>query len=160
MRALCAAAALVAAAFLTGCTATAAAPSRVTDYAGIDREFQDAKTGLDLPPGTTWPAHEQKPGPEAGTDPQFETGGGTVDAQMFWMCAWSAEWLAVHRTDPGRTATAAAELEKVERSYLYAHGLDQNWQRHVAQAIAGVRTGDPASIRRVVTDCASFLNQT
>jgi len=152
--------AVAAAVALAACAPTAASPPRVTDYAGIDREFQAAKTGLDLPPGATWPAHEEKPGPDAGPDPQYESGGGTVDAQMYWMCSWSAEWLTVHAADPSRAATAVAELDKVEQSYLYLHGLDQNWRRHLNQAVTGAKAQDPAAVRRVVADCASFLSQT
>jgi hypothetical protein len=151
--------AVAAAVAMAACGATPAPPPRVTDYAGIDREFQAAKTGLNLPPGTTWPAHEQKPGPDAGPNPRYEIGGGTVDAQMYWMCSWSAEWLTVHTTDPSRAATAAAELDKVEQSYLYTHGLDQNWQRHLSQAVTGAKAHDPTAVERVVADCAPFLNQ-
>jgi hypothetical protein len=152
--------ALATAVTLTGCGPATATARRVTDYAGIDREFQAAKTGLALPPGVAWPAHEERPGPDAGPDPRYEIGGGTVDAQLYWMCAWAREWLTVHRTDPARTAIAVAELDKVGQSYLYAHGLDATWQRHVTAAVTGAQVGDPEPVVRVATDCADFLKQT
>lgn len=127
-------------------------PNRSTfiSYAQMDAEFQAEKSRLSLPPEVNWPADAEKLGP----DDKYGLGYGTSQADAFWYCAWSADWLKARDGSPGEAGKALATLMTIRGLELYKVGDDPATQKLTDDELRAAKAGDPSLLARdVAANC-------
>ena len=132
--------ALVLVVALAGCGSQPAAPATPPElsapYSTVDGEYQQAKSQLDLPGGTAFPAHLPD------TAQRYVPGSGANQAQNFWLCAWLREYLAAPAGDTGRIQRAVNQLPRYTAMSAYTAGLRPEGRALVDAAIQGAQRGD------------------
>lgn len=129
----------------------AAGPPNYQNYEKMDAEFQKAKQDLQLPTGVTWPAR-------ANDVPEtiYEKNYGVTEAQLFWLCAWEKDLVAASSRDPARYEAALRQLDHLENTWLYQHGVEPSLRQLLADSIERAEQGDVSLIQQdVKVNCVS-----
>jgi len=147
-RQLCAlGSAVVLAATVAGCQAAAASSGQdFLDYPAKNAEYQAAQRLLTLPVGVRWPGGA--PGDQKNSS--YERGAGASDAEWYWFCSWSREWLAQHGKDPARTQQAMHQLLTVKDKRLYSVASAPETRTATDGYLRKAELGDPSGLDRDV----------
>src|SRR2546430_940659 len=92
-------------------------PELSANYTTVDGEYQQAKSQLDLPAGTTFPDHLPN------TAEHYLPGSGANQAQNFWLCAWLRDYLDAPAADAARARKAGDQLPRDTAMSAYTAGL-------------------------------------
>lgn len=119
-------------------------PELSANYTTVDGEYQQAKSQLDLPAGTTFPDHLPN------TAEHYLPGSGANQAQNFWLCAWLRDYLAAPAADAARARKAVDQLPRYTAMSAYTAGLRPEGRALVDGAIQGVQHGDRQAATKFV----------
>lgn len=120
------------------------APSNPTSYASAKAEFDRTTKTLTLPAGTTWPAKLRYPHTPGATY-VFSPGFGKQQAQFYWYCAWSRDWLS--RYADGTGTYSLNEMKKVTTMDLFERDFDLTTQQYTERELTDAQAGDPKALR-------------
>lgn len=118
------------------------------DNTGVCTEYAQACSALELPPGVVFPGMSAS---TAGEDSSWEAGCGIVEAQLYWINAWTIEWLEQRGADPEREAKALDVLKnQVPSCELMTKYSDQNTRDWFSMCLEKAELGDPSGFQQTI----------
>ena len=118
--------------------------SEFLDPEGIQAEYQQAASELELPPGFAFPG-------DMGWDENgsYEQGCGVSAAQNYWKWAWITEWLEQRGVNSEREAKALDVLmNEVPESWLMTEGNDGSARQYYNMCLEKAELGDPSGFQQ------------
>ncbi|HWP63014.1 MAG TPA: hypothetical protein VNO86_06045 [Candidatus Binatia bacterium] len=119
-------------------------PGGFVSGADIDREAEQARAVVPLPPGFTYP-------PPSTHDPggAYQPGTGRSEVEFQAMCAWFRYWAeATAKDDQAGVARATAMVDQI-RTWSAYRNFDQASRDHLESMIERARLGDASGLIRL-----------
>lgn len=122
-------------------------PPGAMSWADFVDEYHAAANRLRLPAGQRWRASLVPPSP----DTVVEEGAGETEAVFEWNCAWGAEYLKHHSSDPARAEDALEEYSSLRETEAWHTSWPPESQAVVNATITAAERGDVSGIEEIVT---------